>query len=60
MQYILKSVICLKSLYVLTLRYLNPSKIIEPITSLCNSIKKDKEKKNENITDIQAFPFCLY
>ena len=34
------------------LSYLNASKIIESITLLRNSKKKDKEKKNTNITDM--------
>ena len=41
----LKSVICLESLYVMTLRHLNTRKTIESNTLLCNSIKKTKKRK---------------
>ena len=39
------SVICFKSLYIMTLRYLNQKNIIESITLLCHSIKNTKEEK---------------
>ena len=44
-QYILKSVICFKSLHSMNLSYVNAWKIVESVTLLCNSIKRQRKEK---------------
>ena len=60
-QYILKSVICFKSLHSMNLSYVNAWKMVESVTLLCNSIKRQrKEKYKQRHTGFSILFFFLF